>query len=112
MKPRTRFASSLLLLACSFHPARAAEPLTLERIMADPDWIGPPVERPFWSLDGATIFYSLKRAGSPVNDLWRVAAAGGAPHRVQPAEMQAIDATQPVFDRERRRAAFVRNGDV
>jgi len=112
MKPRLRLVSSLLLVACSFTLARAAEPLTLERIMADPDWIGPPVERPFWSLDGAAVLYSLKRAGSPVNDLWRVPAGGGTPHRVAPAEMGALDATAPVFDRERRRAAFVRNGDV
>src|SRR5690242_15350016 len=107
MTPRRQLLSSLLLLACSFAPARAAEPLTLERIMADPDWIGPPVERPFWSLDGGTVLYTLKRRGSPVNDLWRVPAAGGAPRRVGPAEMPALDATQPVFDRERRRAAFV-----
>src|SRR6516162_1956311 len=77
MKLRT-FFSSLLLLACALAPARAAAPLTLERIMADPDWIGPPVERPFWSLDGNTVLYSLKRPGSPVLDLWRVPAAGGA----------------------------------
>jgi dipeptidyl aminopeptidase/acylaminoacyl peptidase len=102
----------LLLLAGSFQAARAAAPLTLERIMADPDWIGPSVERPFWSLDGGTVIYSLKRAGSPVRDLWRVPAGGGAPHRVTPAEWSALDAPQPVFDRERRRAAFLRNGDV
>ena len=112
MKLLIRVAPSLLALACSFVPARAAEPLTLERIMADPDWIGPPVERPFWSLDGAAVVYSLKRAGSPVHDLWRVPAGGGAPRRVAPAELSTLDAAQPVFDRERHRAAFVRNGDV
>ena len=111
MKLRT-FFSSLLLLACALAPARAAAPLTLERIMADPDWIGPPVERPFWSLDGNTVLYSLKRPGSPVLDLWRVPAAGGAAHRVAPAELSTLDAARPVFDRERHRAAFVRNGDV
>ena len=112
MKLRSRSLTSLLLLAASFAPARAAEPLTLERIMADPDWIGPPVERPYWSLDGGTVFYSSRRKGSPVQDLWRVPAAGGAPHRVAPAELSSLDAAPPVFDRERRRAAFVRNGDV
>src|SRR6185437_11643973 len=30
-------------------PANAAQKLTLERIMADPDWIGPPVEDEYWS---------------------------------------------------------------
>jgi len=112
MKPRTRLVLCLIALAGSIHPALAAEPLTLERIMADPDWIGPPVERPFWSLDGGAVIYSLKRAGSPVRDLWRSPAGGGPARRVPLAELSALDASQPVFDRERHRAAFVRNGDV
>jgi hypothetical protein len=88
------------------------EPLTLERIMADPDWIGPPVERPFWSLDGGSVLFSLKRAGSPVRDLRRAPASGGASRAVPAAELSGLDAPNPVFDRARKRAAFIRNGDV
>ena len=40
--------------------------------MADPDWIGPPVRDPYWSADGRSVYYSLKRAGSPIVDLHRV----------------------------------------
>ena len=46
--------------------------------MADPDWIGPPVEPPYWSVDGRSLYYSLKRNGSAVRDLHRVDLAGGA----------------------------------
>ena len=96
------------LLASPAHTA----PLTLERIMADPDWIGPPVERPWWSLDGRSILFSLKRAGSPVRDLHRVAASGGAYRPVPAADLAGLDAQNPVFDHARRRAAFIRNGDL
>ena len=109
--PRVPLLLIPAVLAAALASAQAA-PLTLERIMADADWIGPPVERPYWSLDGGSVIYSLKRTGSPVRDLWRVPAGGGAPRRVAPAELATLDATAPVFDRERRRAAFVRNGDV
>src|SRR5262245_34881135 len=85
------------LLASPAHTA----PLTLERIMADPDWIGPPVERPYWSLDGRSLFFSLKRAGSPVHDLERVAASGGAYRPVPAADLADLDAADPVFDRAR-----------
>jgi dipeptidyl aminopeptidase/acylaminoacyl peptidase len=101
-----------VLLAASLAAPSHAAPLTLERIMADPDWIGPPVERPFWSLDGGSVLYSLKRAGSPVRELWRAPAGGGASRRVGPTELAGLDAAQPVFDRTRQRAAFLRNGDV
>src|SRR5262249_44933602 len=81
-------------------------------IMADPDWIGPPVERPYWSLDGHSILFSVKRAGSPVRDLQRVAASGGPYRPVPAADLADLDAPDPVFDQARKRAAFIRNGDL
>ncbi|TCV92800.1 dipeptidyl aminopeptidase/acylaminoacyl peptidase [Luteibacter rhizovicinus] len=91
--------------------AATVEPLDMEKIMANPDWIGQAVEKPYWSIDGQTIYYSLKRDGSPVRDLWRVSASGGTPERLDPAAVAAADG-QAVFDREHRRAAFIRHGDV
>jgi dipeptidyl aminopeptidase/acylaminoacyl peptidase len=85
--------------------------LTLEQIMADPDWIGPPVEDPYWSIDGRSIYFELKRKGSPLHDLYRVDANGGAPVKLSDAELAAADGAG-VFDRARDRAAFLRHGDV
>ena len=42
--------------------------LDLHTIMADPDWIGPAVEQAWWSWDGTTAYYELKRAGSNIRD--------------------------------------------
>ena len=67
-------AFGLLLTTTAGH---AATPITLDQAMADPDWIGPPVERPYWSVDGRSVHYWLKRAGSPVRDLHRVDIDGG-----------------------------------
>jgi dipeptidyl aminopeptidase/acylaminoacyl peptidase len=92
---------------------RPAWQLELEQIMAHPDWIGPPVEQPHWSLDSQRIQFSLKRAGSPVRDLWQVAASGQtAAEPVADDARAALDAAEPVFDGERRRALFIRDGDV
>ncbi|MEX1828435.1 prolyl oligopeptidase family serine peptidase [Luteibacter sp. CQ10] len=108
-----RVLAAALLTALSAAPALAASPpLDMETIMADPDWIGPAVETPYWSVDGSHVYYSLKRDGSPVRDLYRVAATGGAPERLDPAAVAAADGSQPVFDRAHRRAAFVRHGDI
>ena len=46
--------------------------LTLEKIMADPDWIGQPVKDAYWSADGRAVYYSVKRAGSQIVDLHHV----------------------------------------
>ena len=69
---------ALALLAFSAAAAAAPEtPLTLDQAMAHPDWIGPPVEAAWWSLDGQRALYTLKRAGSPVRDTWSQAVVGG-----------------------------------
>jgi dipeptidyl aminopeptidase/acylaminoacyl peptidase len=105
------FAAALLSIT-GHAAAQPAEALTMDRIMADPDWIGPAVEQAWWSWDGKTAIYSRKREGATVRDLWTVPAAGGAPMRTTDAERAALDAARPVLDATRTRMAFVRNGDV
>src|SRR3984885_11402472 len=85
--------------------------LTLEKIMADPDWMGPPVRDAYWSADGRAVYYSVKRAGSPIVDLHHVDLDGRNDRVVDAKGMADADAA-PVFDRSLTRAAFVRNGDV
>ncbi len=102
---------SCLLLAGLAH-AQPAQPLTMDRIMADPDWIGPPVEQAWWSWDGQRAYYPLRREGSSVRDLYVQDIAGGEAQRVDGPSLAGIDAIDPVLDPQRTRMAFVRNGDV
>ena len=64
----------------------APQPLDLQTIMADPDWMGQAVESPYWSADGRSLYYSLKRDGSTVHDLYRVDPASGQSTKLEPAE--------------------------
>jgi dipeptidyl aminopeptidase/acylaminoacyl peptidase len=109
MSLRTTVLIALLLAPFTTH---AQTPLTLDQAMADPDWIGPPVEQAWWSWDGSRVNYVLKRTGSVVRDTWTVPAAGGTPQRVEDAALAQLDANGPVYDRARKQAVFVRNGDV
>src|SRR5690606_26905713 len=59
--PMTRLLPLSLLLFALPLAAQPAQELTLDRIMDNPDWIGPPVEQAWWSWDGSRAFYSLKR---------------------------------------------------
>lgn len=93
-------------------PASASQPLSLEQIMAEPDWIGVPVETPFWGLDGNRVFFAQKRAASPLRDLYAITLADGVIRKVDDGERASLDAPAPVFDAQRQRALLLRHGDV
>src|SRR5690242_18529605 len=107
--PRMPLAAFVALLVFAAAPAEA---ITLEQAMADPDWIGAPAQHPYWSVDGQSVYYSLKQKGTQVRDLHRVGGAGGADTIVGADAMPNADGADAVFDRAHARAAFVRNGDV
>ncbi|MBP3983775.1 prolyl oligopeptidase family serine peptidase [Pseudoxanthomonas helianthi] len=103
------------LLAVLFLPAVAIAqdvPLTIEQVMADPDWIGPPVEQAWWAWDGKSVQYTLKREGSLVRDTFVQPVAGGAAQRIGDGERGSLDAPAAAYDAQRTRMAFVRNGDI
>ncbi|TXH70083.1 MAG: S9 family peptidase [Lysobacteraceae bacterium] len=100
------------LCAASHASAQPVQALTLDQIMADPDWIGPAVEQAWWSWDGRSVQYLRKRESASVRDLWRQSIDGAAASRVDGAALQDVDAPRPVYDATRARTAFVRNGDI
>lgn len=109
---RTSIAFAVLALAGTAH-AQPAQPLTMQQIMADPDWIGPLVEDAWWRWDGRAIDFNLKRDGQNIRDAWRVGIDGiAAPARIAGAERAKMDASGAVISRDGKRSAFVRNGDI
>jgi dipeptidyl aminopeptidase/acylaminoacyl peptidase len=112
----TRLSASLLLpllLATGWAAAQPVQPLTMERIMADPDWIGPAVEQGWWSWDGNTAYFTRKREDSNLRDTYALRLDGdAAPRRIEGADRADLDAAQPLLDAQRTRMAFIRNGDV
>ncbi|HJR72719.1 MAG TPA: prolyl oligopeptidase family serine peptidase [Luteimonas sp.] len=105
-----------ILLAALLSPGAAASqpatPLTLDRVMADPDWIGPPVEDAWWSWDGRQAQYQLKRDGSSIRDTYQQSLEGGPATRIDGAARAQLDASDPVYDPARARMAYVRNDDI
>ncbi|MFC3095605.1 S9 family peptidase [Alteromonas sediminis] len=46
--------------------------ITLEQIMADPEWLGRQPENPSWSLDGKHMVFQRKTQGSVLRDWYRI----------------------------------------
>jgi len=106
-------SSASALAASPPTAATATTPLTLEQVMADPDWIGAPVEDAWWAWDGQRVQYRLKRDGATIRDTWQQSVDGSAAAvRIDGAGRAELDAANPVYDSAHARMAFVRNGDV
>src|SRR5690554_2130533 len=83
--------------------------LSMEQIMADPDWIGRSPERPFWSADGQQVLFLQKQEGSPVRTLQKVNVENGQPH-VSEVALSALhhEATNSrVYNADRSQAAYI-----
>ncbi|NKI35998.1 S9 family peptidase [Wenzhouxiangella sp. XN79A] len=80
--------------------------------MADPDWIGPPVEAAWWQLDGRHYTARIKRADSDIRDLLQVDSRTGAHRVLMPDERAGLDGPDPVYDDARRRALTIRDGNL
>ena len=78
-------------------PAANAESLDLRQIMADPAWIGNPVEQAWWQLDGSAVLYRVRRDESDLRDLRRIDLADGSDERLEPADQSALAGANPVF---------------
>src|SRR5580693_3450755 len=98
--------AALTVLPAAAVTPPASGPLDLETIMANPDWVGHAVEGPYWSVDGRSIYYSLKRDGSPVHDLYRVDPTNGQSTKLDAAAMAQADGPA-VFDHAHQHAAFI-----
>ena len=107
-----RLAPLAFALLFPLSAAHAAPRVTLAEAMADPDWIGAPVEQAWWRWDGKAALYTLKRPGATVRDTWQVGLDGAAPAKVDDAARAGLDADGAVLDARGERSAFVRNGDV
>ncbi|WCE05435.1 S9 family peptidase [Pseudoxanthomonas sp. JBR18] len=104
--------SCLLFAPAALAQTTPATPLTIEQVMADLDWVGPPVEDARWTWDSRAVEYDLKRNGTPIRDTFRQEIAGGAAARVADDARDTLGAPGAVYDAKRQHQAFVRNGDI
>jgi dipeptidyl aminopeptidase/acylaminoacyl peptidase len=104
------------LLADPMAPARQAAPkiagVTLEQIMANPDWIGNPPEQAYWGFDSRHIYYWQKRNDSTLRDLYAVNVATDAAHKVADSDLGRASAPGDAFNIERTFKVFLRDNNV
>ena len=92
--------------------AVADDRITLEKIMADPDWIGRSPERPTWSIDSSRIFFQRKQKGRQERDWWVVDIADSSPKKLSLRDALSATPAEGHYDRNRKRRVYTFAGDL
>ncbi len=89
-------------------------PLTVEKIMRDPKWIGSSPAEPEWSSDGKVLYFKWNPDRSPPADsLYMYAKANGAISKVPVAlKNDILYADNLVYNKKRSQYVFAKDGDV
>jgi dipeptidyl aminopeptidase/acylaminoacyl peptidase len=89
-----------------------AQNLTLEQIMADPDWLGNPPENAYWGADNRTIFFEQKRRGSKLKNLISVDSNDGAIAEIAESDWSDTFQASIVLSPVGNGRAWVYSGDI
>ncbi|HEY9043195.1 MAG TPA: S9 family peptidase, partial [Rheinheimera sp.] len=93
--------------------ADPAVKLSLEQIMADPDWLGRQPEEAHWSLDSQQVYFERKRERSELRDWYsRPLADAGNGTLVPLSQLHQIGSAQISYNADRSMQAYVFEGDV
>lgn len=105
--PRLILPLLLATFSCSF-----AQELTLETIMADPEWMGIFPERPYWADDSRSVFFRQKRAASELRDVLQIDLKGNPLGTVATQDLGNIDVPQGETTEDFRTKVYAHEGDL
>ena len=93
-------------------PLAQAGDLTLERIMADADWLGNKPQNAYWGPDSRTVYFEQKREGSKLSDLYSVDTVDGAIAQVAESSWSQTFRESTVYSKAGDLHAWTYAGDV
>jgi dipeptidyl aminopeptidase/acylaminoacyl peptidase len=87
--------------------------LTLDKIMADPDWMGHQPTSPYWADNSKSVYYQQKKHASPVSDLWEkpINKAGNGT-KVELTQLHLHAYKNRVLNQKEDTAAWVFEGNI
>jgi len=101
----------LLLIGFSVEAQQLA-PLTVEKIMRDPKWIGTAPSNFFWSEDGKEIYFQWNPEKLPGDSLYKVSTTNLSPVKVTAAERRKLPSVFGQYNQARTKKVYEKNGDI
>ena len=103
---------AFLFLASFASYAQRLAPLTVEKIMRDPKWIGVAPSNIFWGENGKQLYFNWNPDKNPGDSLYTISTTNRIPQKVSPAVRRTLPALNGNYNRARTRKLYEKNGDV
>jgi dipeptidyl aminopeptidase/acylaminoacyl peptidase len=92
--------------------AQQLAPLSVEKIMRDPKWMGVSPANVQWSPDSRQVYFTWNPGSKEKDQLFSVAPSQTKPQLVEIKEQQLLNRANLTFNKSRTKALFERNGDL
>jgi dipeptidyl aminopeptidase/acylaminoacyl peptidase len=102
----------LLALISASLQAQQLTPLTVEKIMRDPKWIGVAPSNFFWGEDSKRIYFLWNPEKFPADSLYSVSLANTTPAKVSPPLRRQLPSVFGAYNATHTKKVFERNGDI
>jgi len=87
-------------------------PLTVEKIMRDPVWMGVSPSNPSWSEDSKQVFFDWNPEKNAGDSLYSISLANRTPQKVAPAIRRALPSVFGDYNRAHTKKVYEKNGDL
>jgi len=99
----------------SFHHSLLAQslaPLTVEKIMRDPKWMGVAPSNPYWSEDGTKIYFSWNPEKNTGDSLYVYELSSKQTRKLTPTERNSLPAAFGDYNQAFTQKLFTKDGDI
>lgn len=103
----------LILFAGPFVFAQSLAPLTVEKIMRDPKWMGASPSDPLWSADGKTLYFNWNPDKAPADSLYYITSENNIPQKATVFQKQDIVYARDIrFNADRTMYVYAKDDDM
>jgi len=105
----------LIIISFVYAPIAAQQisPLTVEKIMRDPKWIGTSPDNVFWGTDNKSIYFDWNPEKAPTDSLYYASIKETTPHKTVASERALIKArSEGTYNNNKTLLAYSLHGDI
>ena len=101
-----------LLIIVSRIAAAQLSPLSVEKIMREPKWIGIAPSNISWSEDSKSLYFNWNPDKNQGDSLYTITLANRSPQKVTPSHRRNLPSTNGVYNRMKTKKLYEKNGDL